>query len=347
MASPPLLDFEALLAPIPGDDPVGGRVPFEVNDELTKAREEIDPGPESENDPLRPEPKKADWVRIIGLAQETLTNTSKDLQVAARLTEALTKEKGFGGLRDGLRLMRRLIEECWDRVNPSIEDGDLEVRGGPFTWLDDPRSRTHFPTTLRLVPMVVGPGGAYSWSDWRQSQDGKGDVSREDFEKAILATPAEHCQDLLEDLTESYREAIQIGQVLNAKMGADAPGMTGIRQVLDECLSLAKDIVQRKGPAAAAEPAANGEAAASADGAAGPAARAVTTREEAYRQLAAAAATLQRLEPHSPIPYLVQRAVELGGLPFPQLMRALIREPNVLAELSRELGIKEEAPPSE
>jgi len=48
------------------------------------------------------------------------------------------------------------------------------------------------------------------------------------------------------------------------------------------------------------------------------------------------------LEPHSPIPYLVQRAVELGAMPFPQLMRALIRDANTLTELSRELGIKSE-----
>jgi type VI secretion system protein ImpA len=62
-----------------------------------------------------------------------------------------------------------------------------------------------------------------------------------------------------------------------------------------------------------------------------------------YQQLAEAAARLQQLEPHSPIPYLVQRAVELGALPFPELIRALIREPNVLSELNRELGIQEPA----
>src|SRR5262249_52905081 len=66
------------------------------------------------------------------------------------------------------------------------------------------------------------------------------------------------------------------------------------------------------------------------------------TRADAYRQLSEAAALLQRLEPHSPIPYPVQRAVELGAMPFPQLMRALIRDANTLTELSRELGIKSE-----
>ena len=55
----------------------------------------------------------------------------------------------------------------------------------------------------------------------------------------------------------------------------------------------------------------------------------------------AAAAALQRLEPHSPIPYLINRAVELGALSFPELMRILIRNSDVLAGLNRELGIKQ------
>jgi type VI secretion system protein ImpA len=69
---------------------------------------------------------------------------------------------------------------------------------------------------------------------------------------------------------------------------------------------------------------------------------AARSRAEAYRQLADAADLLQRLEPHSPIPYIVKRAVELGALPFPQLMKALIRDANVLTELNRELGIRAE-----
>jgi len=43
----------------------------------------------------------------------------------------------------------------------------------------------------------------------------------------------------------------------------------------------------------------------------------------------------------------LQRAVELGAKPFPELIRELIREPNLLAELSREFGLGEQTRPSE
>jgi len=41
------------------------------------------------------------------------------------------------------------------------------------------------------------------------------------------------------------------------------------------------------------------------------------SREDAYRQLKAAADLLQHLEPHSPVPYLVHKAVQLGGAAVP------------------------------
>jgi type VI secretion system protein ImpA len=47
------------------------------------------------------------------------------------------------------------------------------------------------------------------------------------------------------------------------------------------------------------------------------------------------------MEPHSPIPYLIRRAVDLGAMPFPLLMKALISDAKALDEMNRGLGIKE------
>src|SRR5713226_9240280 len=129
MASPPILEFETLLAPIEGANPAGEELPFPVRKKLDDARKDINPNLFAPDDPRRPEkPQPADWPGIEQLAKDTLARTRKDLLVAARLTEALVKRHGFGGLRDGLRLMRRLVKECWDRVYPVIQDGDMEVR---------------------------------------------------------------------------------------------------------------------------------------------------------------------------------------------------------------------------
>ena len=79
-----------------------------------------------------------------------------------------------------------------------------------------------------------------------------------------------------------------------------------------------------------------------------PAAAAGETRDELYAVLATTAARLQRMEPHSPIPILIQRAVDLGSLPFPQLMgalakdhlmSALIRDPGILQDIGRAVSV--------
>jgi type VI secretion system protein ImpA len=350
MAEPSLLDFNVLLAPVPGDDPTGERVPFAVQQQLEDLRKEVNPEDYAEDDPTRPTTaKKADWGGIADLAQKTLTETSKDLLVAARLTEAFTRLRGFAGLGDGLRLLRELVDQCWDRLRPPIEDGDVEVRAGPFYWLDDPFKGARFPTTVRRVPLVAGESGAYGWLDWRQSQDGKGDVSRDQFEQAVQATPTEDLVRAVGEITRCREELGGLVRVLGERMGPQAPGLTSLRQALEECHGLVAEIVGKRRPVLAAETDTSpGGAASAADGAA-PSGRPVT-REEVYRQLARSAEVLQGLEPHSPIPYLIKRAVELGALPFPRLIQALIRDANVLAELNRELGLGEatrEEPASE
>src|SRR5687767_11777113 len=116
MASPPILDFENLLAPIAAPDPAGKPLPFEVKEELDEKRKEVSLSQFDAKDPRRPDqPQTADWSGIEQISKDTLATTSKDLLVAARLTEALVKQYGFRGLRDSLRLMRRLALECWDR----------------------------------------------------------------------------------------------------------------------------------------------------------------------------------------------------------------------------------------
>jgi type VI secretion system protein ImpA len=350
MASPPLLNFESLLAPIPGDNPAGGAIPFEIREKLEEGRKEINLEDFDKDDPARPtEAKKADWAGIIRIAQDTLAKTSKDLLVSARLTEALVKQHGFAGLRDGLHLMRLLVDKCWDRLNPTIEDGDLEVRAGPFNWLADAEKGARFPNSLRRVPLIPedksGRGDRskkFSWMEWRQSQSGKGAVTKDDFDKAIAATPREQFQSLQEEVNECVVEMTQLLQVLNDKMGSAAPGLIDLRAAVEDCRKLVGQIIAQKG---------GPDVEAVADGAmetvspSGNSAAKAGSRDQAYRQLAQAAALLRQLEPHSPIPYLIQRAVELGSMPFPQLIRALIREQNVLNELNRELGIKEGGTP--
>ncbi len=349
MASPPILDVEKLIAPIEGPNPAGEPLAFAVavRAKLDEARKEIDPSLFAADDPRRPEQyQPADWSTIEQLAQEALTRTSKDLLVAARLTEALVKRHGFGGLRDGLRLMRRMTQDCWDRIHPVIEDGDAEARAAPFDWLDDEIRGARFPVTLRAAPLTqVGEEQKYGWQQWKDAQGALGPVSADAFDRAVGETPREYCQTVADDIAESVTELAELAKTLTAKMGETAPSMAQVRKALLDCQELSQQILKRKGPAPAAAPAAPAAAeAAAAPGSAPPTAAAAAaprpvTRDEVLVRLANASALLLEMEPHSPIAYMIQRAVKLARLPFPELMKVLVRDAGVLGQLDRDLDL--------
>jgi type VI secretion system protein ImpA len=337
MASPPVLEnLDALLEPIPGDDPAGQGVPFQVNENLEQFRKEVNPDDFDESDPRRPDTfVPANWEGIKELAIETLTNTSKDLKVAARLLEALLKAHGFAGLRDGLTLLRRLVEEAWDRLRPVIEtDDDLEIRAAPFYWLDDPIRGPIFPNSVRAAPLILAEDDPYSFARWNQTP------SKETRDKAIAACSYQTCKDSADDVTAAVEEAQKLIKALHDRMGQQAPALQQFYSALVECHSLARMVLKEKGPPPE-ELAAGGEEGEEGGAPAGDGRpRQAYTRDQILQTIAQAAAQLRLIEPHSPVPYLLEKAVELGRLPFPELMKALVRNNDVLASLAQELGIQ-------
>ncbi|HCI3127239.1 TPA: type VI secretion system protein TssA, partial [Pseudomonas aeruginosa] len=64
-----------------------------------------------------------------------------------------------------------------------------------------------------------------------------------------------------------------------------------------------------------------------------------TSREDAYRQLLLIADYLARTEPHSPVPYLIKRAVEWGNKPLSELLAELINADSEARRVWSLLGV--------
>ncbi|HEX4591757.1 MAG TPA: type VI secretion system protein TssA [Gemmataceae bacterium] len=339
MPSPATIDIDTLVQPIPGDNPAGGPLPSEpIRKKLDDFREEFDPADLDESDPRRNDPtverKTANWQAIIDLGEETLKETSKSLLVAVRMTEALTMRSGLAGARDGFRLLRRLCEEAWDRLIPPVEEpDDLEIRAGMFNWLDDPLRSALYPNKLRAVPLLHAGSTAISFYACRGFGGKPPEVGTDQVTAAARAADPEKCQNLVDDVREAIEEVNRLGNFLNDKMPDVAPSFYEVRKAFEDCQTIAQWIRQEN--AGAGGGAADGEAAGPTAG--GTTAGAVTTREGAYRQLEAAADALARVEPHSPVPYLVKRAVQLKDIKFPDLVEQLTKDANVLAFLKRDL----------
>ena len=96
MASPDILDFEKLLAPIEGENPAGSdlrvdssptSVYYQLKDARSAARAAERSSEMDEEQASIAEP----WHTILELAPEVLSTQAKDLEVAAWLSEALLR----------------------------------------------------------------------------------------------------------------------------------------------------------------------------------------------------------------------------------------------------------------
>jgi type VI secretion system protein ImpA len=334
-------------------------MPFMIRQKLEAARKEFEPNPE---DPAgAPIPKKPDWQSIVKTASETLANTSKDLETAMRLLEALTRIAGFAGLKVGFTVLKDLVEGCWDFVHPipDPQDGEgPEIRAEAFNWIGDATAGAKFPQTVRQVPILefgsraTSNYRAFSMQDRQTLTTVDGPITEEEISTAKLMANVQT------EIAECNQAFLDLEQALVAKLDANAPGMIGLRQALEEARALADRMatadgagaIQPGGEPGAAEGGSGGGGGGSPAGGAMGAFQvnlsAVSTREEAYRLIGQVADALARIEPHSPIPDLLRRAIELGRMPFKKLIKELIRDSANLSQVYREFGIKDEEVPS-
>src|SRR5690606_11161009 len=194
----------------------------------------------------------------------------------------------------------------------------------PFNWLDDPDRGAVFPNTVRGLPIVIAGSERYGAVHWQLARENKQGLSNDMIEQAVFNAAAEQCRRTADDAQQAVTELRQLANDLRMKMGGEAPGLSFLRPAIEEGATLEKQVVNRKGAGDAPPEAAGAEEVVAAEGQATTvvvrqAPRAVT-REDLYKQLNDTAMALQRMEPHSPVPYIIQRAVMFGSLPFPQLM---------------------------
>lgn len=266
------IDVEALLRPISAAEPSGADLRYQpVTDQIKEARREED---DLNQGVWKHDIKTADYTLVIKLSVEALTKRSKDLQIAAWLSEALLRREGFGGLRQGLDLMRRLLEEFWDTVYPEIdEDGDLEMRATPLRWVGSQLDRP-----VRLAPLTQA---GHNWFQYRESralpseQESKSDAAKlqkrteainagalspEDFDKGFETTTLAFSQLVFDNLTALHEFLKDFGAFCDEKFGEASPDFTPLRNAVEEVQQTARLLLIKKGglqaPAAqAAQPA--------------------------------------------------------------------------------------------
>lgn len=329
--------LQALLQPLPGESPCGESLRHDpLMDRLRELRREEDT--ELPAGVWQAEPKRADWLALAVLAEELLARRSKDLTIAGFLGEAWIVTQGPAGLAAALGLLADLCDAFPEQLHPQATDGDQEWRAAPLAWL----ARRYTELLLTRVPLCSG-WPKTTLHGWQELQRRQVQVSDNKVDKVA----AENARQEQKRLNESIRSgavngwAATLAQLDSAagrlrrldawcdrQLGDAAPSLhqlaasiDAFSNVIQGCKAMApQEFVPSATPEAHSEP----EPAPVAASGSLPAGGAPQNREEAYRQLTTIAEYLARTEPHSPVPYIIRRAVEWGGMPLSALLDELV-----------------------
>lgn len=250
------IDLVGILTPIEGENPAGEDLRYILYDEIAEARREDDA---LERGDWQRETKSADWETVIELCANALVNRSKDLQIAAWLTEALTIKEGFKGLLSGLKVLRGFLENFWESVYPQIEEDDLEFRIGRLEFLNN-----SLGPRVKQIPMTDSSVRAgYSWLQWEESRKvgyegdaaktetraelvAEGKLTAEEFDVAVAQSSRAFYETLAADVTKCKEEFQTLEELVDEKFGKEAPRLAELRKSLDDCDRQVSKILKEK-----------------------------------------------------------------------------------------------------
>ncbi len=359
--TPPVIDIEALAAPIEGDNPCGPNLRADESDnapyyalrrlqgqartaerQAAMAAVAAEEGESGGSD----QTSLNEWAGLLELCEKTLRETSKDVELSSWMIEALVRLHGFAGLRDGFTLAAELVERYWDNLNYDTEDTDPGAKAQPFASLNGAEREGALIRPFKAVPITpVGDSGALGVGQCEQLQrDGR--LAEAENLARTGATP--FYKPLMADLLAAHEAYKRLTALFDEKMGRDAPGTSQITEAFEAAERMVRLIGGQFVPQDEAQPAAGADGTAPAAGAEGALiARpgVFANREQALDMLNAVARFFREREPHSPISYALDSMVERARMPLFELLADLLPDEDVRTRVLQNAGIRPPKPP--
>jgi type VI secretion system protein ImpA len=328
--------IEKLLQPVSAERPCG---PDLSNDARLDELETILKGkPEIDFGNIKKTAEPPDWRQLRDKSTEFIRQ-SKHLRAGTILCCCMLKTGGFPGFRDGLQLLRGMVERYWGSVYPLLEAEDN----------NDPTHR------LNILGALTAPRGSTSWlaiidnlyaaplchpkglppltfeqlqnSKLRQagpegaSPDGPTLANLVPILRASAEQIAAHHQALQEAL-----EAVEgldrfLGNTLSAK---NSISFEELQKTLREMLNNLQPYLPGAEPQPEAKPDKAGSAAEpSSQGDGIQIHGAIRSREDVVSALESICHYYEQIEPSSPVPFLLRRAQKLATMNFIQAVQEL------------------------
>ncbi len=341
-----MISVEELLRPVSAEQPCGED--FTYHPSLQELDTLVQGKPETQVGDVISEAEEPDWKAVMGSSVGILKQ-SKHLRVGVALCLAGLKVEGFPGFRDGLGVLRGLVETYWNDVYPKLDPDDnndptermniLNNLSAPIGTFGDPY---RFLERLREAPLCSSARmGRVTLNDILDAED----PAKQAEAPAEEGAPAKPKRLSASQISAAFRDSDPAAVKENyAAVGLIVETVTGINTFLTGTVGavngtsfgdLTKALKKIRGSLAAQIPGESGAAAAAADGQPAEAAEAgggggsdgrIRSREDVVFALGQICDFYERSEPSSPVPLLLKRAQRLARMNFMEIMNDLTPE---------------------
>ena len=366
-------NMDALIAPIDGSrHGVGEDLIFDPRiDAIVAARQEDDPLLAQGN--WVTELKVADWDFVKNQCADLLSHTSKDMKLALWYVDALSHTDHLAGISQGLSLLQALNDEYWLTMYPPLdgEEDSMDIRAGLLSWFvkaltDD----------IKQLSLADSKAGNYNYNYYLTARDhdkqrqqnpdneSSNQLTLSDYNHAIKTSSETWQQALMSNLKKITEQWQALTDQLNDLMGMDAPVFAPVtdllvdltqhlRPLIPEYSYTTSSVSAQESVADTMDSITDNESTISDRSGQSSSTKNISStsfnpsnrdhqsnRQQALKLLGQIQDYFATNEPHSPVTFLLGRAIDWADMPLDQWLAHIIKNEDQLAILSDMIGIK-------
>ena len=366
-------NMDALIAPIDGSrHGVGEDLIFDPRiDAIVAARQEDDPLLAQGN--WVTELKVADWDFVKNQCADLLSHTSKDMKLALWYVDALSHTDHLAGISQGLSLLQALNDEYWLTMYPPLdgEEDSMDIRAGLLSWFvkaltDD----------IKQLSLADSKAGNYNYNYYLTARDhdkqrqqnpdneSSNQLTLSDYNHAIKTSSETWQQALMSNLKKITEQWQALTDQLNDLMGMDAPVFAPVtdllvaltqhlRPLIPEYSDTTSSVSAQESVADTMDSITDNEDTISDRSGQSSSTKNISStifnpsnrdhqsnRQQALKLLGQIQDYFATNEPHSPVTFLLGRAIDWADMPLDQWLAHIIKNEDQLATLSDMIGIK-------
>ena len=361
-----------LIAPIDGSHHgVGEDLMFDPRiDAIVAARQEDDPLLAQGN--WVTELKVADWDFVKNQCAELLSDTSKDMKLALWYVDALSHTDHLVGISQGLSLLQALNDEYWLTMYPPLdgEEDSMDIRAGLLSWFvkaltDDIKQLSLADTKLESYDYNYYLTARDHDKQRQQNPDSEtsNHLTLSDYNHAIKNSSEAWQKALMSNLNKVTEQWQDLTDQLNDLMGMDAPVFAPVtdllvaltqhlRPLIPEYADTTNSISQEGVADTVGSEGDNESTMLDGNKSLASTKNVILTdfnpsnrdhqsnRRQALKLLAQIQEYFATNEPHSPVTFLLGRAIDWADMPLDQWLAHIIKNEDQLSMISDMVGIQ-------